>query len=320
MHELQKHEDTESPSLRPDRIQAFLHLLLGVLFFMGTLLICGALAIFCCSLMNYGEFRGFGQVTELLEDLKEQAIFLNIFVFLSSTLPLILAAFLTMRFVQANSREYLLLYLPQQWNWFFWSILFVAVSIPLMGLMLEINNLIDFSQWEEMNQWLLQKEADNNQMYESLIGDRSPISLFMSLLFMALLPAIAEEIFFRGFLMNILNGIFKNMHLAILATAFIFSAMHLQFMKFLPMFFLACVFGYATYWSGSLLTSIVAHFINNAFAVIQLFYFSDGEYEKSLEQSQSFGPVTNFVLVVAVLALFIFIHRSSTNKTPRFYV
>ncbi len=119
--------------------------------------------------------------------------------------------------------------------------------------------------------------------------------------------------------MNVFNGIFNNMHVAILITAFLFSAMHLQFMKFIPMFFLATVFGYAAYWTGSIMTSIVAHFMNNSLAVIQLFYFSDGDYAKSLDQSQSLSLSVNIVLIISAVALFVFIQRKSSIKTNCFY-
>ena len=320
MDDIKKRKDTESPSLRPDRIHAFLHLFLGVIFFLGALIVCSSLSILVCSSIVYGDFSGFSQAAILVEDLKNHSLFLNVFVFISSTLPLILAAILTTRFVKARTKDYLLLHKPLDLKWFFYSLLFVFICIPLMGFMLDINNLIDFSQWPDLHAWLKQKEAESNQIYESLIGDRSMLSFVASVFFMALLPAIAEEIFFRGFLMNIFNGIFNNMHVAILVTAFIFSAMHLQFMKFIPMFFLATVFGYSAYWTGSLFTSILAHFMNNFFAVIQLFYFSDGDYSESLEQSQTLGLPFNIALIFIALLLFIYIQKKSSIKTPCFYV
>jgi membrane protease YdiL (CAAX protease family) len=254
-----------------------------------------------------------------LDELKKHAFVLNLFVFISSTLPLILSAIITTRFVKARSKDYLLLNFPLNINWFWFSILFVFVCIPLMGLMLNLNNLIDFSQWPDLYAWLQQKEVESNQIYESLIGSRNTSSFVVCIVFMALLPALAEEIFFRGFLMNVFNGIFNNMHVAILITAFLFSAMHLQFMKFIPMFFLATVFGYAAYWTGSIMTSIVAHFMNNSLAVIQLFYFSDGDYAKSLDQSQSLSLSVNIALIISAVALFVFIQRKSSIKTNCFY-
>lgn len=319
MDNIKNHEDTERTPLRPDRIQSFLHLFLGVIFFLGALILCSSLSILICSYIFYGDSRGLSQAAILLNDLKEQPFLLNLFVFISSTLPLLLSAILTTRFIKARTQDYLLLNLPLNIKWFLFSIFFVMVCMPLMGFMLNLNDLIDFSRWHDLYAWLQQKEVESNQIYESLIGNRSTNSFAVCLLFMAFLPALAEEVFFRGFLMNIFNGIFNNMHVSILTTAFIFSAMHLQFMKFIPMFFLAAVFGYAAYWTGSILTSIIAHFINNSLAVIQLFYFSDGDYSRSLEQSQSLSLPVNLAFIVVALALFIYIERNSSIKTSRFY-
>jgi uncharacterized protein len=320
MDNIQHREDKETPSLRPDRIQAFLHLFIGTLFFLGSLMIFSALSAYICSIAIYGEFHGFSELGTLVADLENQSLWLNIFVFLSSTLPLIIAAYITLLFMKANPSDFLLLQLPREAKWLGWSFLFILVSIPLMGFMLEINNLINFKQWPDLYAWLMEKEATNNGMYESLIGDRSASSFGISLLFMALLPAFAEEVFFRGFLMNIFNGIFNNMHLAILFTALLFSMMHLQFMKVVPMFFLATVFGYVVYWTGSLWTAIAAHFLNNTLAVVQLFYFSDGDYQKSLDQSQSMSWSTHLFLLGIAIFLFIFIQKRSSTKTTRFYV
>ena len=73
MDEIKNHEDIERTPLRPDRIQAFLHLFLGVLFFLGALIICSSLSIFICSHIVYGDFRGLSQAPILLDELKKHA-------------------------------------------------------------------------------------------------------------------------------------------------------------------------------------------------------------------------------------------------------
>ena len=61
---------------------------------------------------------------------------------------------------------------------------------------------------------------------------------------------------------------FHNPHLAIWITAIIFSAIHLQFYGFIPRMLLGALLGYLFYWSGNLWLSILAHFVNNGFAVV----------------------------------------------------
>jgi len=62
-----------------------------------------------------------------------------------------------------------------------------------------------------------------------------------------------------------------NIHAAIWVTAFIFSAIHVQFYGFLPRILLGAAFGYMAVWSGSLWLPILAHFINNAVGVIAFY-------------------------------------------------
>lgn len=314
-------KDTEeSYSPRPGRLKAFLHLILGLVFFFGSAMVLGGIGVALCSYLIHGEFADLTQGLGLLSELKSHPDLLKVFVFFSSSLPIICAALLVVLAIKATPQDYLLLKSPKSIKWFTLSVLFVLISVPLMGLMLKINEMIDFSQWPELYSWLQEQDASNNAMYEAMLGEKNSFSIFTSLIFMAFIPAFAEEIFFRGFLMNAFNGLFKNMHIAIIATGIIFSLVHLQFTKCLPMFFLAIVFGYAAYWTGSIWTSILAHFFNNALAVIQLYFFTDGSYEKALDQGATIPVAANFVLIVLVVVLFVYIQKNTTTKTVNFYV
>jgi hypothetical protein len=64
---------------------------------------------------------------------------------------------------------------------------------------------------------------------------------------------------------------FKSGHAAIWVTAFIFSAIHLQFYGFIPRFILGLAFGYLYFWSANLWLPMIAHFVNNAFPVILVY-------------------------------------------------
>lgn len=313
-------KDTESMVARPTRYESLFHLLLLVVFFVGSMLLLGGLGAYISSYLLYGDASGLQDAAGLVSDLKAYPFYLKGFIAFSSSLPLLAAALLACIFIKASVPMYLSLVKPNDMKWVALSVLFVFVCLPLMGFMLQLNELVDFSTWPEMYKWLMTQETANNDMYEALIGPKTVWSVVTSFIVMALLPALVEEIFFRGFIMNALNGLFKNMHIAILVTAVVFSIIHLQFMKAIPMFFLATVFGYAAYWTGSIWTSIFAHFINNSMAVFSLYFFTDGDYAKSLEQGQSLGLLANLVLVLVAAGLFIYIQKNASPKTQNFYV
>ena len=95
--------------------------------------------------------------------------------------------------------------------------------------------------------------------------------LFFNLFLIALIPAIGEELFFRGVIQKKLGNILKSPHVSVIITSIIFSAIHMQFFGFLPRFVLGLMLGYLFFFSKNLWTSILAHFINNAMGVLLMY-------------------------------------------------
>jgi uncharacterized protein len=90
-------------------------------------------------------------------------------------------------------------------------------------------------------------------------------------LVIAILPALGEELVFRGYLQPAFQRATKNPHVAIWLSAILFSALHLQFYGFIPRVLLGAVFGYLYLWSGNLLIPMFAHFVNNFLAVTMIY-------------------------------------------------
>ncbi len=141
------------------------------------------------------------------------------------------------------------------------------------------------------------------------IGD-----LLFNLFLIAIIPAIGEEMFFRGIIQKKLKNILRNPHVAILITSFIFSAIHMQFFGFLPRFFLGVILGYLFYYSGNLWMSVIAHFANNALAVFLAYFYSEkiNEDISQLENPEiSMIQSTIFLLIVL---FFIYLYKQINNK------
>ena len=96
-------------------------------------------------------------------------------------------------------------------------------------------------------------------------------NLWITLLVVALLPAICEELFFRGFIFSSLEGSVK-LRSAIILTGLMFALYHVDFIRIIPTFILGIALAIALSETGSILVSIVMHFVNNAVAVLSLFY------------------------------------------------
>lgn len=121
-------------------------------------------------------------------------------------------------------------------------------------------------------EWMVEMEKNAQQFTQQLLTTPTWQGLWLNMAWVAAAPAVAEEIFFRGFLQNTLHRWMRRPHWAIFITAAVFSAFHLQFMSFLPRLFLGLTLGYLFHWSRSLWLPIAAHFLNNAMAVCAYFY------------------------------------------------
>jgi hypothetical protein len=119
--------------------------------------------------------------------------------------------------------------------------------------------------------WMKYKEMEAEILTKTLLVMNSYQSLFINLLIIAVIPAIGEELIFRGCIQKILTSTTNNYHIGIWGAAIIFSAIHLQFYGFLPRMFLGALFGYIYVYSKSLIVPMLAHFYNNGAAVISAF-------------------------------------------------
>jgi uncharacterized protein len=103
------------------------------------------------------------------------------------------------------------------------------------------------------------------------------------MLCLALLPAIGEELIFRGLILKVVARWRNNIHAGIWVSAIVFSAMHMQFYGFVPRMLLGALLGYIMIWSGSIFTSMLAHFLNNALAILLNFYINNDKISEKID-------------------------------------
>lgn len=297
----------------PKASRPMIHLLLGLAIFILALITLSLVGYLVAALWTGVELSNISAVSKSSTGLK----ILNFF---GSALPFLVAAFAgTLLAFKGKLKP--LLAANTSVVIFGLSLLFFFLCLPLTGVLLKLNSHLDLSFISrDLHTWFIQKEAENNALYELILGNRSAGSLWVNLIFMALIPAVAEELFFRGFMLNTLFGKFKNIHLSIVVSALIFALIHMQVLKLVPMMFLGIIFGYIVYWTGTIWTSVLAHFLNNAFAVYALYFVTDGNYDQVLNQQQ-YTPTTLVVLcVILALALAYYIHKNAKSTLKNYYV
>jgi membrane protease YdiL (CAAX protease family) len=151
--------------------------------------------------------------------------------------------------------------------------------------------------------WALEEEERLARLTTLITDFDSPAGLVIGIVVIALLPAIGEELVFRGMIQHELWRATKNAHIAIWVSGIIFSAIHLQFFGFFPRVLLGVLFGYLYYWSGNLLLPIFSHFLNNAFAVVMVYLHNIGVSDINIEGGEAlhWTQVTPSLIIAAGL-------------------
>jgi membrane protease YdiL (CAAX protease family) len=186
-------------------------------------------------------------------------------------------------------------------------ILIMVAALPLVGALGELNKMIPLSK--EMQAYFEGLEEQYAEQVKVLSQIGSPTEYLLSLLVMAIAPAIFEETFFRGGMQNLLQRITNNPWIAIGVTSIVFSAIHFSFYGFIPRLALGIVLGMIFYYTGSLWLSIFGHFFNNALVVTQIYvYLRQG---KSVDDAmkETYPLYWGLVGLAALAFLFIYFKR-----------
>lgn len=184
--------------------------------------------------------------------------------------------------------------------WHIWVLAFVLVLafIPANSKFIEWNAAMDLPDaLSGLEKWMRDKEDQLSVMTEFLTSYNSFSQLLIALFVVTLLPALGEEMLFRGVIQTKIFQESRNIHLAIWVSAAIFSAIHFQFYGFLPRMMLGALFGYLYYWTGNLWVAILAHFVNNGFVLVMMYLHNVGIIEINIEEAKSMP----FVLILASL-------------------
>jgi uncharacterized protein len=136
---------------------------------------------------------------------------------------------------------------------------------PVTSLTGTINQLLQLPDWlSGLEEWIRNREQTAQDVVSTVLKTRSVAGIWFNVFLLAMVPAISEELIFRGVFQKIFSNLFRSGSVGVWLTAFLFSAIHLQFYGFLPRFLLGLVFGYIFLWSENIWLPVLAHFLNNA--------------------------------------------------------
>lgn len=199
------------------------------------------------------------------------------------------------------------------------TVVLMLMSMPIINVLAEWNASMHLPSFlSSLEEWMRLAEVQAMRITDSFLNVKTISGVFFNLLIIAVIPAIGEEVLFRGVIQNSLYQKTSNIHLSIWLSAFLFSAMHLQFMGFIPRFLIGGMFGYLFYWSGSIWLPIIAHFVNNAVAVILSFLVLNGQLSKDVEtMGANEGQVSVIIIAFMGLSLLLYFLKVLPNSTRK---
>jgi membrane protease YdiL (CAAX protease family) len=195
------------------------------------------------------------------------------------------------------------------------SVALFMVAFPFINYLAEWNSNIEIPT--ALGDWMQGKESQAGKLTELFLDMPSVGLLFFNLVMIALLPAVGEELIFRGIIQLGLHRQFGNAHVAIWVSAALFSAIHLQFFGFVPRMLMGVAMGYLLFWSGNLWYPIIAHLTNNAMSVVLSYGIQHGQIDAEIETAGlENGTVASFSLVFCLVLLYLFKqHQDSRAHT-----
>ena len=207
------------------------------------------------------------------------------------------------------------------WQQIFWAVLTILIALPGINLLADLNSRLTLPEsMAHIESLLRSMEQNATDLTERFLQMDSVLQLTGNLLLMALLPALGEELTFRGVLQNLFTAQDTKPttpHIAIWAAAIIFSAFHMQFYGFVPRMLLGAMFGYALVWSDTLRLPVLMHLTNNAMAVVAAYCDQRGLTDSSRWEQFGIGDTAwvGCLSIVLTLAMMAMLYKQNKSKT-----
>jgi len=198
--------------------------------------------------------------------------------------------------------------------WLLGAAALIVVILPFMSTLIAWNAGVHFPAFlHDFEVWARTSEDRATVLTKFLTRFNSASRFWVGVVVIALVPAIAEELVFRGVIQKNLVRWFSP-HVGVWLGAAIFSAIHFQFFGFVPRFVLGLVLGYLYLWSGNILVSMAAHFTQNAFQLLIIYLTQRGQFGWGFDPDATDALPWTLVVpsVLLTAGLLYFLHQRMT--------
>lgn len=200
-------------------------------------------------------------------------------------------------------------------------VLGLVILIPLLESYLGIQKYVfellaaKSGFFESIKNFLDMVDKFVEQTYFDLINPNSPFEVVLIILIVSVVPAICEEVFFRGFVQRSFEYKYKPFT-ASLITALFFGIYHFNPYGLVALIILGTYLGYSVYKSNSILVPVILHFINNFVAVNAFFIFGSEEFLEptAISSDEILTVITGFFLLLLLFSGFILFVNRFYNK------
>jgi len=187
----------------------------------------------------------------------------------------------------------------------------MGATVFLAGALATLNEMIPLTEGLKASA----KAMEDSYMRQVAVlsNMNGVVDLVISLFVMALAPAIFEEVFFRAGFQNMMNRATGKTLLSIVITSLLFSAIHFSYYGFLARFALGMTMGFLFAYSKNIWIPILAHFLNNAIGVIQIYmlHMQGKKIEDSMDDK---FPLWVGLLALVIVVLGLKFYEKSTNQ------
>ncbi len=194
------------------------------------------------------------------------------------------------------------------------GLLCILISIPLISSLAEWNEAIVLPKNLELYFRELNDKIEN--VYEYIINITNLSDFLLTFLVIAVIPAISEEILFRGSLQGYLCKII-NVHVAIFITSLIFASLHLQIYLLLPRLFLGILLGYVFLYTSNLLIPMIMHFLFNGLTLTLIYFFKIDLSETSFSEEHIVSGIESFLpylCLFLLISIFIILRKNNLEE------
>ncbi len=187
-----------------------------------------------------------------------------------------------------------------RWRAAVYSTVAVFVSMPAIGY---VNKFVsDFTLRylpDSLSENLTNAANAQTDMIHGLIGNGEWVMLPVSIITLGILPALCEEMFFRGTLQRILTRLWHRPILSIVITSVTFALLHADYLNWAGIFMCSIIMGVLYFYTSSLWIPIIFHTVWNTWNITMMYLEIHYPTGDMISEGQTTSPI------MAALSIFI---------------